>query len=209
MSRPRTVRRRRLPAAALAAVALTVLPAASATAAPAASAPSATAHRAAPRAAANSLDIAMQAQENSNWCWAGSGSTIAAWFGRNYSQNQFCNAAFGRPQNTDCPNDQATLGNVQNAFDWMGLNPGSYVSGYLNYATVRGEIDARRPVETRIQWASGGGHMHVLYGYDADRNWVRWGDPWPSNNRYNWGDYGYYVNGSDFSWTHSLYRIGA
>ncbi|GAA3171987.1 MULTISPECIES: papain-like cysteine protease family protein [Streptomyces] len=209
MPRPRTVRRRRLPAAALAAAALTVLPAASATAAPAAPPAPAAAHPAAPRATANSLDIAMQAQENSNWCWAGSGNTIAAWYGRTYTQNQFCNAAFGRPQNTACPNDQATLGNVQNAFAWMGLNPGSYVSGYLAYDTVRGEIDARRPVETRIQWASGGGHMHVLYGYDADRGWVRWGDPWPSNNRYNWGDYGYYVNGNDFSWTHSLYRTGA
>lgn len=146
MPRPRTVRRRRLSAAALAVAALTALPAASATAAPAAPRTSA------PHATANSLDIAMQAQENSNWCWAGSGNTIAAWYGRGYSQNQFCNAAFQRPQNTDCPNDQATLGNVQNAFDWMGLNPGSYVSGYLTYATVRGEIDARRPVETRIQW---------------------------------------------------------
>ncbi|MEU9117607.1 papain-like cysteine protease family protein [Streptomyces sp. NPDC048483] len=201
-------RRRWLSAAALTAAACTAL-----TTLPGATASAATppAHAAATRkaAAANRLDISMQAQEKTNWCWAGSGNTIAAWYGKNYSQNQFCNAAFGRQQNTACPNNQATLGNVQNAFDWMGINSGSYVSGYLRYSTVQSEINANRPVETRIQWSSGGGHMHVIHGFDTAENWVYWGDPWASNSRYNWGDFDYYVNGSSFSWTHSLYRIGA
>ncbi|KDN83237.1 hypothetical protein KCH_47190 [Kitasatospora cheerisanensis KCTC 2395] len=151
----------------------------------------------------------MQAQQQSNWCWAAGGNTIAAYYGYSYSQNQFCNAAFGRSVNSTCPNSQASLAEVQNALYWIGINPGSYVSGYLRYATVQGEIDAGRPVETRIQWSSGGGHMNVLYGYDSGNNWLYWGDPWPSNYRYNWGDYNYYVSNGSFSWTHSLYRIGA
>ncbi|MFG2140511.1 papain-like cysteine protease family protein [Streptomyces sp. NPDC048650] len=204
---PPRARRRRLSAAVLTAAACAALTASSGTAASAATPP---AHAAPTKAATtNRLDISMQAQEQTNWCWAGSGNTIASWYGRNYSQNQFCNAAFGRQQDTTCPNNQATLGNVQNAFDWMGINSGSYVTGYLRYSTVQSEINADRPVETRIQWASGGGHMHVIYGFDTDRNWVYWGDPWASNSRYNWGDFDYYVNGSSFSWTHSLYRIGA
>lgn len=214
----RRPRRRWLSAAALTAAVLTALPGATATAATPATpvahtAPGAHTGATAPAApglrAANRLDISMQAQEQSNWCWAASGNTIASWYGRNYNQNAFCNAAFNRQQGTSCPNNQATLGNVQNALDWMGINPGSYVSGYLRYSTVQSEIDARRPVETRIQWSSGGGHMHVIYGYDTQNNWVYWADPWPSNSRYNWGDFNYYVNGSSFSWTHSLYRIGA
>ncbi|MEU7639938.1 MULTISPECIES: papain-like cysteine protease family protein [unclassified Streptomyces] len=203
MSQPLRTRRRRgrrLSAAVLAAVALTAIPGA------AGAAPQATG--AAPQAA-NRLDITMQAQENTNWCWAASGNTIATWYGRKYSQNQFCNAAFNRQQGSNCPNNQATLGNVQNALGWMGINSGSYVTGWLRYGTVQSEINARRPIETRIQWSSGGGHMHVIYGYDASRNWVYWGDPWATNNRYNWGDFDNYVNGSSFSWTHSLYRIGA
>ncbi|MFF4379253.1 papain-like cysteine protease family protein [Kitasatospora sp. NPDC001547] len=155
------------------------------------------------------LNITMQQQQQTNWCWAASGNTIATWFGYNYSQNQFCNAAFGRSANSSCPNNQATLGDVQNGLDWVGINPGSYVNGYLNYSTVQSEVNANRPIETRIQWSSGGGHMHVLYGYDTGNNWVYWGDPWPSNYRYNWADYWYYVNNNTFSWTHSLYRIGA
>ncbi|MER7920056.1 MULTISPECIES: papain-like cysteine protease family protein [unclassified Streptomyces] len=173
-------------------------------------------HQAAPRAAAppavaaaKRLNITMQAQQNSNWCWAASGNTIASWFGRDYSQNQFCDAAFGRPQGSVCGNWQAALNNVQNALDWMGINSGTYVRGYLRYATVQKEIDAGRPVETRIEWSSGGGHMHVLYGYDASSGQVYWGDPWPSNSRYNWADYDYYVDNNSFTWTHSLYGIGA
>ncbi|MFJ8015847.1 papain-like cysteine protease family protein [Streptomyces sp. NPDC096339] len=155
------------------------------------------------------LGITMQAQQKTNWCWAASGNTIAGWFGRNLTQNQFCNAAFNRQQGYDCPNDQATLGNVQTGLRWAGINPGSYVNGWLLYSTVQTEINAGRPIETRIQWAGGGGHMHVVYGYDTASSWVYWGDPWPSSDRYNWASHAWYVDNSTFSWTHSLYRIGA
>ena len=210
---PTTRGRRRLSSAVLAAVA--ALTAALVPTATAHAAPPSTAH-AAPRGAAHPavsaakrLDITMQAQQNSNWCWAASGNTIASWFGRDYTQNQFCDAAFNRPQGSTCGNWQAALDDVQNALDWMGINPGTYVRGYLRYSTVQKEIDAGRPVETRIEWSSGGGHMHVLYGYDTSANQVYWGDPWPSNYRYNWGDFDYYVSNNSFTRTHSLYRIGA
>ncbi|MFG3255589.1 papain-like cysteine protease family protein [Streptomyces sp. NPDC048172] len=199
-------RRRRLTLAATAAAALIAVPAAVATAAP--DTPAAT--DGTPRAlGAKKLDISMQAQQMSNWCWAAAGNTIATWMGKNYNQNAFCNAAFNRGQGSSCPNNQATLGNVQNALDWMGINPGSYVSGWLRYDTVQREVNADRPVETRIQWSSGGGHMHVLYGYDTSKSWVYWGDPWPSNSRYNWASHDWYINNNQFSWTHSLYGIGA
>ncbi|MFJ5552412.1 papain-like cysteine protease family protein [Streptomyces sp. NPDC093225] len=160
-------------------------------------------------AATRRLNITMQAQQKDNWCWAASGNTIATWFGRNYSQNQFCNAAFNRQQGYDCPNWQASLGNVQNALSWAGIRTGSYVNGWLGYTTVQTEIDYNRPIETRIQWSNGGGHMQVVYGYDTNNSWVYWGDPWPSSYRYNWASHAWYVNNSSFSWTHSLYRIGA
>ncbi|MFF0746178.1 papain-like cysteine protease family protein [Streptomyces sp. NPDC004111] len=211
--------RRRLTLAALATATLLAVPTATAAAAPAPAdpaAPAAAGRQAAPQSgeqapllAAKRLNITMQAQEKTNWCWAAGGNTIASWFGKKYSQNQFCNAAFGRSQNTTCPNNQATLGNVQNGLDWAGINPGSYVTGYLRYTTVQSEIAADRPVETRIQWSSGGGHMHVIYGYDTANSWVYWGDPWQTSDRYNWASHAWYVNNNSFSWTHSLYQIGA
>ncbi|GLX36399.1 hypothetical protein Sros01_24720 [Streptomyces roseochromogenus] len=214
----RTDRTGRLtPAALLAALLLVLLPlgAGTATAAGPGSAPAAaTATATAPDTpgaalAYKRLDITMQAQQKTNWCWAASGNTVATWFGRSYSQNQFCNAAFNRQQGTECPNNQATLGNVQTALRWAGINSGSYVTGWLQYSTVQTEINNDRPVETRIQWSNGGGHMHVIYGYDTASSWVYWGDPWPSSDRYNWASHAWYVDNGTFSWTHSLYRIGA
>ncbi|MEV0445427.1 papain-like cysteine protease family protein [Streptomyces spectabilis] len=215
-------RRRRLSALAVAVTAVLAVPTATAAAAPhdtsaprsaASSAPSAAAGaRAAAEPsvlAAKRLNVTMQAQQKTNWCWAAAGNTIATYLGKNYSQNQFCNAAFNRSQNTECPNNQATLGNVQNALGWMGINRGSYVTGWLRYDTVQAEVNANRPVETRIQWSNGGGHMHTIYGYDTANSWVYWGDPWPSSDRYNWASHSWYVNNNTFSWTHSLYRIGA
>ncbi|MFJ2772832.1 papain-like cysteine protease family protein [Streptomyces sp. NPDC087300] len=207
-------RRRCLSAVAVVAAALFAAPTAAAAAAPLDPAPARAATTATAAAdpsvlAAKRLNITMQAQQKTNWCWAAAGNTIATFMGRNYSQNQFCNAAFGRNQNTECPNNQATLGNVQNGLSWAGINSGSYVTGWLRYPTVQAEINAGRPVETRIQWSNGGGHMHVLYGYDDANSWVYWGDPWPSNDRYNWASHAWYVNNNTFSWTHSLYRIGA
>ncbi|MEU1328148.1 papain-like cysteine protease family protein [Streptomyces microflavus] len=198
--RNRRIRPRRFSFTALLAAALLAVPAATATAAEPASQAVAAAQR---------LNITMQAQQKTNWCWAAGGNTIAAWFGRNYSQNQFCNASFNRSQNSECPNSQATLGNVQTGLSWTGVRPGSYVTGWLRYPTVQTEIAAQRPIETRIQWSSGGGHMHVIYGYDDANSWVYWGDPWPSSDRYNWASHSWYVNNNQFSWTHSLYRIGA
>ena len=200
-------RKRRLSALTLVVTALFAAPTATATAA----APHHDTAVPAAAAAANSkrLNITMQAQQKDNWCWAASGNTIATWFGRGYTQNQFCNAAFGRTQGYDCPNWQADLGNVQTALNWAGINSGSYVTGWLRYSTVQTEINNNRPIETRIQWSSGGGHMNVLYGYDDANSWVYWGDPWPSDNRYNWAAHDWYVGNDSFSWTHSLYRIGA
>ncbi|AJE86327.1 MULTISPECIES: papain-like cysteine protease family protein [Streptomyces] len=199
------LRHRRLAALTLAAAALFTVPATTALAAPAPTGQTAPAAA----AASNQLGITMQAQEQDNWCWAASGNTIADYYGHDYSQNTFCNAAFGRATDSSCPNSQATLGDVQNAFDWAGINSGSYVSGWLNYATVQSEINADRPVETRIGWTSGGGHMHVIYGFDTASSLVYWGDPWPSSDRYNWASHSWYTSNNSFDWTHSLYRIGA
>lgn len=200
MPYPRTGPRRRALAVALAAAALAGFTGLAT--APASAAPTAT-------GTSRTLNITMQQQQKSNWCWAATGDTIAAYLGHSYTQNTFCDAAFGYSSGSTCPNNQAALNNVQNAFSSFGIRPGRYVTGYLLYSTVQTEINADRPIATRIQWSSGGGHMEVIYGYDTSDNWVYWGDPWPSDYRYNWADYGYYVSNSSFSWTHSLYQIGA
>jgi hypothetical protein len=39
--------------------------------------------------------------------------------------------------------------------------------GPVDFAAVKAEIDAGRPVGARIRWSGGGGHFCVIYGYTA------------------------------------------
>jgi hypothetical protein len=160
-------------------------------------------------AASRYLDVNGQAQEKSNWCWAATGNSIAKYYGKSYSQNQFCNLAFGYSQNAACPNDQATLANDQRAFRSIGISQGSYISGTLSFGSLQTEINANRPVMTRIGWKSGGGHMMDIIGYDSANSTIEYYNPWGSDPRYNTSTYNWYLNNSQFQWTHSLYRIGA
>ncbi|MGW6281667.1 papain-like cysteine protease family protein [Kribbella sp. NPDC055071] len=155
------------------------------------------------------LSVTGQSQQKSNWCWAATGNSIAAFYGRTYSQNQFCNLAFGNSQNATCPNNQATLANDQQAFRSIGISAGSYVSGTLSFSTLVTEIAAGRPVMTRIGWSSGGGHMMDIIGYDSSDSTLEYYNPWPDDPRYNYSSYSWYRSNSQFTWTHSLYRIGA
>ncbi|WBQ02073.1 papain-like cysteine protease family protein [Kribbella sp. CA-293567] len=177
--------------------------------APVASAAAPVAPTASAVAASRYLNLTGQAQEKSNWCWAATGNSIARYYGKNYSQNQFCNLAFGYSQNAACPNDQATLANDQRAFRAIGITPGSYVNGTLSFSTLVTEINANRPVMTRIGWKAGGGHMMDIIGYDSADSSIEYYNPWGSDPRYNYSTYNWYRNNTQFAWTHSLYRIGA
>ncbi|WP_433002418.1 papain-like cysteine protease family protein [Kribbella sp. CA-294648] len=155
------------------------------------------------------LNVTGQAQQKSNWCWAATGNSIAAYYGYNYSQNQFCNLALGYSMNATCPNNQATLGNDQRAFRAIGISAGNYINGTLSFSGLVTEINANRPVMTRIGWKAGGGHMMDILGYDSADSTIEYYDPWGSSPRYNYSTYNWYRNNTQFTWTHSLYRIGA
>ncbi|MBO3143541.1 papain-like cysteine protease family protein [Dermatophilus congolensis] len=154
------------------------------------------------------LPIRAQAQERDQWCWSATGTTIANYKGISVSQNEFCNLAFGRPRTSECPNQQATLENDQKAFRALGVPPGQVSSRPVSYTGVQKDINADRPILTRIGWKAGGGHMMVISGFSASDQSIEWYDPWPSNKRMNVGKYDFYVNNHEFAWTHSLSQIG-
>ena len=62
---------------------------------------------------------------------------------------------------------------------------------------------------TRIGWTSGGGHMMDIIGYDSSDSTIEYYNPWPDDPRYNYSTYNWYRSNSQFTWTHSLYRIRA
>jgi hypothetical protein len=150
--------------------------------------------------------IVIQAQQKNQWCWAGAGNTIAAYHGAVLSQLRFCQLAHGET-GRDCANLPGTLADPRRAFARLGFrSPGDYLDRRISYAAVRTQTAAGRPVETRVGYRSGGGHTHVLYGYDTSGGWVYWGDPGAAK-RYHWSAYGFYAHNSSFTWTHTLTGI--
>ncbi|GGX85730.1 papain-like cysteine protease family protein [Streptomyces hiroshimensis] len=152
-------------------------------------------------------DINMQKQEKTQWCWDASGNTIAAYWGYNYTQTQFCDLAHAAT-GVSCANQPATLGDMAGAWGRMGFsNTGTGVSSSLSFNEVSNEVNAGRPMGVRIGWTSGGGHMNVVYGYDESDNTIGVGDPWPDTQTYTWWKYADYVSNSSFKWTHSREKI--
>lgn len=156
------------------------------------------------------LKLTMQEQQKDQWCWAASGNSVADFWGYQISQTEFCQVAHNE-SGQDCANEQGYLSDQQRVYDHLGFSDtGSYNDNgeTLNFAGIKSEIDAGRPIGTRIGWTSGGGHMHVVHGYsDSNGGTVSYGDPWPDSNRYNSMDYDAYLNNGDFQWTHTVYGV--
>lgn len=204
-------RRIRLLAAGLLTAAVAAIPTSAASASPAASAPQPVVHQAStvdPHLTSTQLGISMQVQQYDEWCWVASGATIAAYKGVSVAQNTFCDLARGYSTSTACPNQPGYMSWDQNAFSQLGINPGYESGGALGWSTVVNEINYNRPVLTGIYWTAGGGHAEVIYGYDSASQSIYFGDPWPSDNRYNLMSYSAYVSNSSFTWGDAVYGIG-
>lgn len=175
----------------------------------AAVAPASAAASTSPAVSARNLGINMQVQQYDEWCWVASGDTIATYLGHGTDQNSFCDLAIGQSTSAQCPNQPGYLSWDQNAFSALGLSPGSDAGGAVSWSTVTSNIDANHPMETGIAWTAGGGHAEVIYGYDAGSQSIYFGDPWPSDTRYNLMSYSAYTSNSQFYWMDTVYNVGA
>ncbi|GAA4532027.1 papain-like cysteine protease family protein [Amycolatopsis samaneae] len=156
--------------------------------------------------ASKQLNISQQVQEQDQWCWAGSGLTIAQYLQKDqgYSQTDFCSVARGGQPGEYCPNEAGYLEWVQTAFQALGIN-GGRIGGALSFAQVQQSIDGNSPIETGIYWTAGGGHAQVIYGYDSSTQALSYGDPWPSSPRYSQMRHQSYRSNGQFRWAESLY----
>ena len=109
----------------------------------------------------------MQAQTQSNWCWAATATSVSHfyWLWSTWSQ---CRVANGELGCTDCRNSTVPSAcNVPWYLDKALTCTSNFVSmmGQASFQQVRDEIDDGRPVGARIGWSGGGGHFMVIYGY--------------------------------------------
>lgn len=113
------------------------------------------------------LAFNIQAQTQTNWCWAATSVSVSRfyWTGSAWTQCQVASSELGR---TDCCNSPVPSPcNVPWYLDRALTRTNNFVSltGQLTFAQVKAEIDAGRPVGARVGWSGGGGHFMVIYGY--------------------------------------------
>ncbi|MGY1698979.1 papain-like cysteine protease family protein [Geodermatophilus sp. SYSU D00766] len=154
------------------------------------------------------LDFTMQAQTESNWCWAATSRSVSHfyWFLSPWTQCRVANAELAR---TDCCGSPApTPCNVPWYLDRALTRTRNFVriTGPVAFSVVRAEIDAGRPVGARIGWSGGGGHFMCIYGYSTvlGQEYVDIDDPIYGKSHLTVADFSTNYQGSG-TWTHTYF----
>ena len=112
------------------------------------------------------LPFNMQAQTQSNWCWAATATSTSLFYRATSGWTQ-CKVANGALSLGDCC-DSPVPGacNVTWFLDSALSVTGNFVSrtGVSTYDMVKSELEAGRPVGARVGWSGGGGHFMVIHG---------------------------------------------
>ena len=114
------------------------------------------------------LGFNMQAQTQSNWCWAATSTSVSHfyWFLSRWTQCKVAGAELNLTTCCDSPVPSAC--NVPWFLDralTRTQNLVQMLSSTTSFDRIKTEIDAGRPVGARIGWSGGGGHFVCIYGY--------------------------------------------
>jgi hypothetical protein len=113
-----------------------------------------------------SLPFNMQAQTQSNWCWAATATSTSIFYRPSSTWTQ-CRVANGELNLGTCCNSPVPGAcNVPWYLDRALQRTQNFVSisGPVSFAAVQAELNAGRVLGARVGWAGGGGHFMVIYG---------------------------------------------
>ena len=115
------------------------------------------------------LAFNMEAQTQSNWCWAATATSVSHFYWLLSTWTQCRVATAELPPNNCCTTPVPSPCNVPWYLDRALTRTNNFVSvtGPVSFQTVCDEIDAGRPVGARVGWSGGGGHFMVIYGYSS------------------------------------------
>ncbi|MBS0425533.1 MAG: C39 family peptidase [Proteobacteria bacterium] len=154
------------------------------------------------------LSFNMQSQTESNWCWAATSTSVSHfyWLWSTWTQ---CRVANGELGHSDCCNNPVPSAcNIPWYLDKALTRTNNFVSmmGQASFQQVKDEIDAGRPVGTRIGWNGGGGHFMVIYGYSRVLNleYFDIDDPIYGKSHLTVSDFASNYQGSG-TWTHTYF----
>jgi hypothetical protein len=153
------------------------------------------------------LTFTMQAQQQSNWCWAAVSTSISHFYDSTSSWTQ-CDVANTQLGRTDCCGAGASGAcNVYGYLD-QGLQEVGHFdhlqNGTVTFQVLRNEIIASRPLGIRVAWSGGGAHFIAAIGAE-EGDLVLVGDPGSgANSLVDYATLETSYNGSG-AWTHSYF----
>jgi Papain-like cysteine protease AvrRpt2 len=117
------------------------------------------------------LTFAMQAQLQSQWCWAANSTSVSHYYdsASPWTQCSVVNAELN--QTTCCVDGSTSQCNQPWYLDLALTRTGNFASvtgGTATMAQIQTEILKGRPVGARIGWSGGGGHFVMIAGYRCD-----------------------------------------
>lgn len=154
------------------------------------------------------LSFNMQAQQQTNWCWAATSTSVSYFYdaGSTWTQCSVANAQVGR---SDCCGTGASGPcNIYGYLDDALTRTGNFDHRDNSAATfqqVKTQINSGRPVGMRTAWSGGGAHFLALIGYlDDTTDYVAVDDPIYGKSDVSWSTILSSYQGSG-SWTHTYY----
>lgn len=152
----------------------------------------------------------VQAQLQSNWCWAAVSASMAAFFGSsNWTQCKVAAAELGPLQ--CCGADASSKCNQPWYLDAALARTGHFDhmnASNSHFADVRTEINNGRPLGCRIAWSGGGAHFMTLSGWrvTADGSeYVDVHDPYYGFAQKSYPDFVAAYQSSGDAWTHTYF----
>ena len=126
----------------------------------------------------NTLHFVMQTQQENNWCWAATTSSVSNFFNSSSTWTQ-CAVASKCLGSTCCvaPTPCDKTFTLDGPLGWTGNLQGIPVPGNGSQTDVQTQIDGGNPVCCHISWSGGGGHFVAISGYDWNSGDVFVEDP--------------------------------
>jgi hypothetical protein len=115
------------------------------------------------------LPFTMQAQTQSNWCWAATATSVSRYYSI-FSPWTQCKVASGELGQTCCTTPVPGACNVPWYLDKAFTRTNNFVSiqgGTAAWSTVKSQLEKGLVVGARIGWSGGGGHFMVLHGVSS------------------------------------------
>jgi len=113
------------------------------------------------------LNFNMEAQTQSNWCWAATSKSVSFFYSALLNPWTQCKIASSELGQTCCTSPVPGPCNVPWYLDKALTRTKNFVQliyGTMTWEAVKAQIDAGLVVGTRIGWSGGGGHFMAIYG---------------------------------------------